>query len=183
MVESFVDIGARHNSDKGTYHRYYEVYDSLLTRHRKAGVRVLELGVYTGESMKVWVEAFPAAWIYGIDAHVHPDLELSEHWTFHQDDAYIERTLAWAAERGPFDVIIDDGPHLWVPQMFVCEHYSKLLAPRGTLIIEDIGIPAWVPSLVTFLPEELKRFAIGVDRRIVPGAFGEDLMLVVDVTS
>jgi hypothetical protein len=184
MAESFVTIGARHNSDKGTYHRYYEVYDTLLTRHRKTTGNILELGVYVGESMKVWVEAFSKAKIFGVDAHVHPDLELSDTWEFHQDDAYIPETLEWAAERGPFDVIIDDGPHLWAPQKFVCEHYAKLLSPRGTLVIEDIGIASWIPRLVELLPKELRRFAFDVDRSVVPGmTSGADHLLVVDITS
>ncbi len=180
MSESFVEIGARYDSDKGTYHRYYEVYDSLLTRHRKTAGNMLELGVYRGESMKVWVDAFPKKKIYGIDAHLHPGLELSDTWTFHQDDAYQSAALAWAETYGPFDVIIDDGPHLWEPQAYVVQNYSRLLSRNGTLIIEDIGIPEWVGRLAKLIPSELQYQTFGVDRRIVPGSAGEDLMLVID---
>ena len=54
------------HGDKGTAHTYINEYSKLLEDYR-GGSSVLEIGVHTGLSLKMWSEYFTDSQIYGID--------------------------------------------------------------------------------------------------------------------
>lgn len=184
---SIVELARGYTTDKGWFHQYLEVYDTLLGRHRETARGVLEIGVFQGESLKLWRDAFPFASVLGLDVDPlwHGD---GQRIDVVQGDAYTAETLSWVST-ARHDVIIDDGPHTLESMLFVARHYSRLLAPGGTLVIEDIEDPAWVPMLAAVLPLELERYAFSIDRRHVPvpsrGYLPDraSILFVVDVTS
>ena len=174
---SFVELGARTGSDKGTTHRYWEVYDAHLGRLRESARRVLEIGTLRGESLKVWLEAFPNAEVVGMDVDTNPVRH--DRLTFVQGDAYtVEAVQGWGDS---FDVIIDDGPHTLESMVFVAAHWSHRLAPGGVLVIEDIPDVSWVPKIAAAVPDHLHRFMWAIDRRMVPGLRqSDDVLFVID---
>lgn len=177
---TFVDLGARTGSDKGTTHRYWEVYDVHLGRLRDSARRVLEIGTLHGESLRVWLEAFPNAEVVGMD--VAPNPVRHERLTFVLGDAYTpEAVRGWGDS---FDVIIDDGPHTLESMLFVARHWSPRLSPGGVLVIEDIPDVSWVPKIAEAVPDHLRRFCWAVDRRWLPGLpQTDDVLFVIDRAS
>src|ERR1700712_2107712 len=78
MVPNDLDaIGTRWGTDKSALgHNFLVFYEKFLNGLRNRGnLRVLEIGVYSGASLRMWEEYFPNAVIVGLDinpeARVH----------------------------------------------------------------------------------------------------------------
>jgi SAM-dependent methyltransferase len=169
---SIADLCAKHGTDKGWFHRYGEIYDTLLTRHRpaRAAWRVLEIGVQTGASLRVWAEAFPNAWIDGVDIDLGQiDGSLPRNVKLTECDAYAS-VLPWLQQT--YDIIIDDGPHTIESQCEAARLYLPLLAPQGTFIIEDVIDPRWPSLIAAELSQHHLRHAFVIDRAIAPPVVG-----------
>lgn len=178
MRPSLVDLGKIHHTDKGTRHTYLEVYDRLLLRHRDAAANVLEIGCLDGDSLRLWEAYFTKAAIVGLD--INPCRVSGDRIAFHQCDAYDVQTVAGVCR--PCDVVIDDGPHTRVSMLFAVQHYSRVLAPGGTLIVEDVWKPERLQLLAEAVPDHLKRFAYAINRNHVPGSnSGDDMLFVIDL--
>lgn len=146
-----------------------EVYDLLLATPG----RLLELGVHQGASLALWATAFPDCDVHGVDIK---DVAVDDA-TVWVGDAYTSGMIADLP--GPFDVIVDDGPHTFESMLFVAAHYTDLLSASGVLVIEDIPDPQWIPLIAAAVPDGLKQGMFAVDRRHVPGAAPDSLMFVV----
>lgn len=175
-MTSFVELGQAHATDKGTKHSYLEVYDVLLARHRATTRRVLEVGTYQGASLSLWLEAFPTAEVWGVDVRPQP-IPDQPRLTYVEGDAY---QLDLVGRLPIFDVIIDDGPHTAASQKFAVAHYSALLAPGGTLIVEDVPSMERAAELHRSTPPTLRRHAFTIDRRPVNDRH-DDILFVVDL--
>ncbi len=140
----------KHGTDKWGVHFYTPVYHALLSPLRTRSIRLLEIGIggyglktIGGSSLAMWAEYFPQAQITEIDI-VEKELALDPRVKlFHgsQDDpAFLGRVCA---ERGPFDVIIDDGSH--VPKHVVASFHLLFpsLVDGGVYIIEDVQTTFW----------------------------------------
>ena len=46
--------------------------------------------------------------------------------------------LARLAQLGPFDLILDDGSHIWAHQILTFEYLFEALAPGGLYVLEDL---------------------------------------------
>jgi hypothetical protein len=142
MTRSFKEIFDSYNSDKNSkFHNYCRQYEPLLTPWREKPVRLLEIGVFDGESVKIWREIFPnAKCIVGVDIDPY-----CAHFTEQEKDIYIEIADATKKETiemlnakyGPFDIIVDDGSHVNVDVFSTFEHEFPLLVDGGLYIVED----------------------------------------------
>ena len=56
-----------YRSDKGARHSYIEYYESLLAPYRRPGARLLEIGVFEGESLRLWQAYFSEGEVVGLD--------------------------------------------------------------------------------------------------------------------
>lgn len=163
------ELAYRFDTDKGRRHGYLEVYDLLF----EDPSRLLELGVLRGASLALWAAAFPGCDVHGVDIK---DVTVDDA-TVWVGDAYTPGMVD--ALPGPFDVIVDDGPHTLRSMLFVAAHYTDLLSAGGLLVIEDIPDPDWVPRIAAAVPDSSKRGMFAVDRRHVPGVAADSLMFVV----
>lgn len=119
-------------------HEYEYLYDTLLAPMRDDSIKLLEIGIFEGKSLKMWKEYFPKAQIYGFD--VVPKL-------LFQEDR-IKTMLVNQAKRdhldkamggiGEVDVIIDDGSHVVDHQQISLGCLFKHLKSGGYYIIEDV---------------------------------------------
>lgn len=178
-ARTLVELGRRSRTDKGTVHSYLEVYDRLLRRHRDTASRVLEIGVLDGESLQLWSAYFSRAQIIGVDL-APPDLT-GDRVTTIAGDAYAEEMLAVLSGDGDmsYDIIIDDGPHSHHGMQFAIQRLSALLAPGGTLIVEDVLHDDFIPPLFWAMPEHLRRHSYILDRRHLGRS--DDRLLVIDL--
>jgi hypothetical protein len=128
---------------------YLPTYEQLLASLRARPFTLLELGVWTGQSLEMWRDAFSLATIIGIDL-APPDLQLGNRIHIIQGDqtdgALMRRVRQDHAPAG-FDVIIDDASHFGITTARSLQAlYSEHLRPGGLYCIEDWGtgyLPTW----------------------------------------
>ena len=62
------DLAVRYNTDKRIgIHSYVKWYEALFAPRRWQQLNMLEIGVQTGASIKMWADYFPNARLVGID--------------------------------------------------------------------------------------------------------------------
>jgi hypothetical protein len=127
---------------------YFEVYDSLFSALRSRPIRMLEIGVYQGGSLRMWRKVLhPDSVIVGIDIDPNcarfgsPDEQLHVRIGDQADPVFLGSV---AAEFGPFDVILDDGSHICSHMIASFGHlFLSALAARGLYIVEDTHTNFW----------------------------------------
>lgn len=137
-------------TDKWGAHRYTPDYHRMLQHRRDEKLRILEIGVggykdkvLGGRSLRMWAEYFPHAQVTGLDI-CEKKLDLGPRVSIvqgSQDDAALLQRLS--DERGPFDLVIDDGSHLVVHVLSTFETLFPLLSPDGIYAIEDVQTAFW----------------------------------------
>jgi hypothetical protein len=127
------------------WRHYLEIYHRYLSRYRGTPVRMLEIGVFRGGSMKLWREYLgPKAVIYGIDVDKtcsRFDGQYGRVRIGSQDDTAFLRDVV--AEMGGVDVVIDDGSHVSSHQITSFNGLFGLLDPHGIYICEDVHSNYW----------------------------------------
>lgn len=143
MTESLAEIATRYGTDKVSKHSYMDVYESLVGNRRDEEIDILEIGVNgtrNGASIRMWLDAFPMANVFGLDVQPCPaQIRTQDRYEHAQKDAYDPKFFD-SIRSLRFDLIIDDGPHLFSTQVFTVREYSRLLSPRGILVVEDIDL-------------------------------------------
>lgn len=170
------------DTDKFFAHQYIEVYEGLLEPIRHRVRNVLEVGINTGNSHRMWRDYFPQAQIFGVDIYDFcGGMEGEDRIDVRFMDAYSQDALDSFGSL-KFDVLIDDGPHTLASQQFFVERYCRLMAEGAVLIVEDIPYPEWIQSLADAVPDDLKLNSFGIDRRCAPGrqSINDELMFVID---
>jgi predicted O-methyltransferase YrrM len=136
---SLNEIGLAVGTDKSSQHHDYLGFYELALRGQSKIDRLLEIGVYHGASVRMWCEFLPNAQIVGLDvnqtATAHADERIAIEIGDQADPATLRRLVA---VHGPFDVIVDDGSHIWTHQIVSFETLFPLLAPGGLYILEDV---------------------------------------------
>lgn len=147
------EICNANNTDKGSVHPnphdYAWHYDSLFWEIRHEPIKLLEIGVADGGSMKSWLEYFPNGRIYGVD--ITPGRAFQdERYTQAQGDQ--NDPAFWAkftTDHGAdWDVIIDDGSHFSghvITSFSVLWPFVKL---GGLYCVEDLFC-SYVPMYCT----------------------------------
>ena len=123
---------------------YLPIYGEYLNPLRQKPIRLLELGVQTGNSLLVWRDFFPWGQVTGIDL-VLPTMADTERIVIYQgaqeDPALLNRV---GTERGPFDVIVDDCAHIGaLSETSFWSLFPQHLVPGGLYAIEDWGTGYW----------------------------------------
>lgn len=187
-METLRDIGLRNDADK--VHSscafggedFLDVYGRLFPK-REYPIRLLELGVRQGNSIRTWEEYWPGGTIIGIDidegcagirfnrAHI---------LIGKQDDP---KLLAQACEiaEGEFDVILDDASHVTECTLASFAHLYPHVKSRGYYVIEDTSC-TYIKELKAgmiwgrWFKPEMEYVRLSNDRRI----FDEWLLRIVE---
>ena len=182
-MKKLIDIlkEKKYETDKWTDHYYVQdLYESLFEKYQNKKVNVLEIGVWNGESMKLWHDYFVNADnVVGIDIFERSSLEELSGWlkgydvklhkfNSHKDtDKFLE--FAETYEEG-FDIIIDDGSHWYENQINTYKKFSRLMKPGGVYVIEDISFenPESLYKIFKLTPEGGKEMLKPVIEREIP---------------
>ena len=124
----------RFGCDKGRCHGYERVYEPAFKDIRNEPLRILDIGIFKGASIEVWLDYFPNATIVGIDIFKrvkpenipvlrHPRVE----WRKHDSTT--------PADFGKFDIVIDDGAHTHTAQRKTLECFAPC---ANMYFIEDV---------------------------------------------
>jgi hypothetical protein len=131
--------GRIYETDKAEGHHYTEVYEYFLCPIKYSAKKVLEIGIETGASLKMWADYFPGATIYGIDIADKSRLNSKTIRTFVADQADRKRLQACLdASGGDFDFIVDDGGHSMEQQQVSFGFLFSQVRPGGYYIVEDL---------------------------------------------
>lgn len=174
-------------TDKNSCHSYLPLYDRLLEPLKETNGNILEVGVASGGSIKLWADYFEKANIYGSDItpiafHFH-ELETNSRVFLNlNEDAYTKDYVEKNFNNKVFDFLIDDGSHLLDSQKKFIELYSPLLSERGILIIEDVQDIKFLEILRDATPEHLKSYIKTYDLRKNKGRW-DDIVFTIDKVS
>lgn len=138
---SLDEIAIACGTDKSSRgHGYTWCYEQELGHRRDATLRLLEIGVFDGASLRAWREYFPRATVHGIDIDprcaVHEGVFIGS-----QDDHAFLREVA--ARAGPFDVVVDDGSHAGRDVLASMLALWPHVRPGGCYVIEDLHAAYW----------------------------------------
>jgi len=149
------------SSERHYYTRYYQQH---CCHFEDKEIKLLEIGVHLGYSLKMWSQYFSKAKIYGID--INPLQHLStDQITVLQGDQNDPSFLKKLSENyGPFDLIIDDGSHHNIHQRTSFDTLFPLLKSKGIYVIEDLyccylnniwgtGLPRFTDYLQTLVDD------------------------------
>ncbi len=140
--------GEYQKSDKNDLHKYVVLYDYIInTQYLKnqSPLSMLEIGIRLGDSIKVWDDSLLFNKIVGVDItpkDEYPDLfDFSDKVTLEQGvDGYDPEVVKSLGEKhGKFDIILDDGDHMWESQVKFFNYYYSLLNDGGVIMCEDIS--------------------------------------------
>ena len=163
MKSLLEELGDKYQPSK-RLHNYLPAYATHLENQRDGVKSILEIGVETDRSIKMWEEYFPNAQIYGVDINpANKSFETGRIKIFigDQGDKGFLNTLPRS-----FDVIIDDGSHLPHHIISTFQYLFRRLSSGGYYIIEDLELDlSWnkealdffknLPSHINYWPEGL----------------------------
>jgi hypothetical protein len=137
-IPTLDELGLKHGTDKGSNgHDYLQHYDELFSDFRHKQVRLLEVGVGGGGSLRMWRDYFPnAELILGFDTD--PDALKSADYPIVvlMGDQYKDLDLTF--RYGPFDIVLDDACHQpWAQILFMYTMWPHVKR-GGYLIVEDM---------------------------------------------
>ena len=121
-------------------HMFNDFYEKLLNDKTNEDLKLLEIGIENGGSVRLFHDYLVNSEIIGVD--------IDERWSFGNITDYDRLIVKYfdgydLSKWGelPFesyDIIIDDGPHTIESQIFALSNFSKKLNKGGHLIIEDV---------------------------------------------
>jgi hypothetical protein len=124
-------------------HHYLELYDPILSPWADKEIKLLEIGIHRGGSLKLWRDYFPHGTIVGIDLKLpknfYPGERVQVFAGSQADTGFLSEVAMRTAPEG-FDVIIDDASHIGELTKTTFWHlFDHHLKPGGLYAIEDWG--------------------------------------------
>jgi predicted O-methyltransferase YrrM len=116
------------------------VYEQHFNAIRERPMKILEIGVHKGGSLRMWAEYFPNSRITGLDI----DKDCKRNY-----GDRIQVVIGDQADReflnklGTFDIIIDDGGHTMVQKKTSLDVLWGHLHPGGVYVLEDLETSYW----------------------------------------
>lgn len=143
-AQTIYDIFLRNRrQDVRKWHHYFDIYERYFAPLRGQPLRVLEIGVARGGSLRIWREYFgPSATICGVDSNPNAAAcEREGYRIFIGDQADRGFLRKVSDEVGPIDILIDDGGHTMLQQVNTFEElYSQT---RLFYVVEDTHTSYW----------------------------------------
>jgi hypothetical protein len=149
-MEELDRLAAEFGTDKGTqkvgrlspkgYTRYYARHFAPL---REAPIRLLEIGIASGASIRMWEAFFPNASIHGLDPACRSVAgpRVRAHIGGAGDRGFLRSVVVEAG--GAFDIVIDDGGHEMRQRRTALEELFPALTPGSLYGIEDLHTAYW----------------------------------------
>lgn len=135
-MRSLHEIGLEKGTDKATFHLFTILYDYIFSPIRKENLKLLEVGIYEGSSLKMWEEYFYNGKIYGADVFDYKFLENDRINTLLLNQ---ENESDLKSVDNDFDIIIDDGGHTMLQQQLSLKIlFTEKLKSGGYYILEDL---------------------------------------------
>ena len=138
-------IGLKQGTDKSSEtHNYLYKYEKYLPFKQHDDIKILEIGVQDGKSVRMWKEYFYNSFIIGVD--IDPDCKRHQEYGISieigsQNDINFLNDIKEKYEK--FNMIIDDGSHMNSDIIISFENLWDCVAPGGVYIVEDCVTSYW----------------------------------------
>lgn len=147
-MDKLTELANKYASDKGTispqngHHgprlHFTPKYSLHFEAIKEKKLNILEIGIGSGPSLKMWYEYFPNATIHAIDI-ANQQQHDNERVTTHICDQSSRDDLKKVMDKiGEVDIIIDDGSHVVNHQQISLGFLFKYLKNDGQYWIEDL---------------------------------------------
>ncbi len=144
-MKRLVDLFDKYKCDKGTLkHRYDRVYEPVLEQIQDDAFRMLEIGIFKGNSTEAFIEYCPNVNVVGVDIFTRVDVKNIPILNHEQVHACKCDSLEGPTEefvtlaKDGFDIIIDDGLHTHEAQWKTFNNFIPFLKTGGVYFIEDV---------------------------------------------
>lgn len=134
------ELAKNFNTDKAIgLHGFTEIYDDYFDKIKDDLMNILEIGIFEGESLKLWETYFKNSNIIGLDINTE-----CTKYGGGRKKVYIgsqtDEVLLFQIqkENNPLSIIIDDGSHQWDHQIKTFRAAFPLLKSGGLYFIEDL---------------------------------------------
>lgn len=124
---------------------YFDIYEKHFSRFRDKPIKILEIGVWDGGSLKMWKNYFhPESLIVGLDIdqktlqHQEDNIDICI-----MDQSNTEQLTELINKYNCFDIIIDDGSHINEHQRISFEFLFPYLSNNGVYLVEDVHTSYW----------------------------------------
>jgi predicted O-methyltransferase YrrM len=187
----YIEAFNNSTSDKNHTHKYAVVYDYIINSHylqKGDKLDMLEIGIRMGDSLYVWGNSPQINKVVGID--ITPKKEYEEmlienniSFTLPNNveliqgvNGYEENVSEKLKNEGKsFDLILDDGDHMFESQLKFFNNYYDLLNPGGVLMCEDIT-QTYLPQLRQ-LAQQYTNFYV-FDIRLKSNVHGNEIIAI-----
>jgi hypothetical protein len=140
------ELGLKYGTDKASdHHDYLKKYEKYLPFKREDKLRILEIGVHDGPSLRMWKEYFYNSKIIGVD--IDPECKKQEEDRIiveignQNDFKFLHYNIGEKYKL--FDLIIDDGSHVNEHVIHSFGWLFRFLNKGGVYIIEDACTSYW----------------------------------------
>jgi cephalosporin hydroxylase len=133
------------NTDKSSeIHDYCRKYEKYLPFDREDKLKILEIGVFNGGSLKMWSMFYPNSNVIGIDINSdckqYEDERINIEIGSQVDSDFLKFIIN---KYGPFDMILDDGSHINKHVIFSFEVLFDAIQSGGVYVVEDSVTSYW----------------------------------------
>lgn len=136
------ELAEHYATDKAT-HGYCPVYERYFAPFRDERFNLLEIGVRRGASIKMWLDYFPNATVYGVDIECAHKVPNRDRWVFTLCDVADETRLLSSLGELDLRVVVDDGSHKATDIEHAFHALWPLVVPGGFYVIEDSFCQWW----------------------------------------
>lgn len=119
---------------------YFKAYEEQLVPYMSKPINVLEIGVQSGDALRMWMEYLPLATFTGID--IDPNCGKPCRVVI-GDQSNRDFLKEIVRDYGPFDIIMDDGGHTMEQQLTSFDELFPTLNKGGLYVIEDTHTSYW----------------------------------------
>jgi hypothetical protein len=141
-MRNLTEIANKHHADKGT--EWFEKHSYTLTYEKyvpsEGPVKLLEIGIWHGDSLRMWKEYNPEMKLWGMDINDCSsffDKSICEK-VYILDQTNREHLNSMIPDMEPLDFIVDDGAHQMPHQQVSLFVLLKALKSGGIYFIEDL---------------------------------------------
>ena len=150
-MKKLTELMNKHGSDKGTEfaegHGFSEFYNDFFEKYTNP--RILEIGVFHGADIAAISDFYSGnCEIYGIDidrtCQRFEEMVKNFHFIYlNQSNKYeLIKFVNSDVVKDGFDIIIDDGSHMWYDQMLSLAYLNQCVKKDGIYILEDLHTSA-----------------------------------------
>lgn len=138
------ELAIKYKTDKSSaLHNYTEKYDRHFSHLRDKEIKVLEIGIQDGFSLKTWKDYFTKAHIYGLDVVDCRQMDEDRITTIQGSQNDLGALQRLNEQYGPFDIIIDDGSHISSDMRISFDFLFPFLKNGGVYVVEDLHCCYW----------------------------------------